>query len=96
MSVPSLDLAAIEVPVLVVHHRDDACPSCSPRDAARIVERLTKSPSKKFVLLDGGSGARGDPCEALHWHGFVGMEPAAVDTITGWIRNPLQERPAPS
>jgi len=93
VSVFSLDLSEIRVPVLVVHHRDDGCVSCSPRDAARIVDRLSKSPSRKFILLSGGSGARGDPCEAMHWHGYVGMEPEAVDTITGWIRNPLQEKP---
>ncbi len=93
LRVASLDLAAIQVPVLVVHHRDDACPSCSARETPRIIEGLTHAPSKKLVILEGGSGARGDPCEALHWHGFIGMEAEAVTTITEWMRNPRQERP---
>ena len=93
MPVPSLALSEIRVPVLVVHHRRDACPSCQPHDAAYIVDRLTRAPVKKLVMLDGGSGARGDPCEPWHWHGYVGMESEAVETIADWIRNPVPEKP---
>src|SRR5262249_55983131 len=31
-------------------------------------------------LVEGGGGAAGDPCEALHFHGYIGMEKEAV----GW------------
>lgn len=31
----------------------------------------------------------GDPCEAQHWHGFIGMEHEVVDQIAGWIKNTL-------
>jgi hypothetical protein len=43
---------------------------------------------KKLVMVDGGGDPRGDPCEALHWHGFIGMEKEAVDIIGDWIKNP--------
>lgn len=92
-AVPGLALAEIRIPVLVVHHRRDACKSCVPYEAAHIVERLTQAPVKKFVMLDGGSGARGDPCEPWHWHGYVGMEREAVEVIADWIRNPVPEKP---
>jgi pimeloyl-ACP methyl ester carboxylesterase len=91
--VPGLALAEIRVPVLVVHHRRDACRSCVPHEAEHIVERLTRAPVKKFVMLDGGSGAGGDPCEPWHWHGYVGMEREAVEAIADWIRNPVPEKP---
>jgi pimeloyl-ACP methyl ester carboxylesterase len=93
MPVPSLALPEIRVPVLVVHHRRDACPSCQPHDAAYIVSRLTRAPVKKLLMLDGGSGARGDPCEPWHWHGFIGMESEAVGAIADWVRNPMPEKP---
>ncbi len=91
--VGGLDLAAIQVPVLVVHHKLDACPSCSAREAPRILQGLTRAPAKKLVILEGGGSAHGDPCGPLHYHGYIGMEQEALDVITGWMRNPLQERP---
>jgi pimeloyl-ACP methyl ester carboxylesterase len=87
-TVPGLDLSKIRVPVLVMHHRDDACPSCNPRDASRITSSLTNAPVKRFVLAEGGGGASGAPCEALHYHGYIGMEKEAVETITAWMKDP--------
>jgi hypothetical protein len=91
--VPGLALGEIRVPVLVVHHRRDECRSSAPQDAPYIVSRLTQAPVKKLIMLDGGSGARGDPCEPWHWHGYIGMEREAVEAIADWIRNPMPEKP---
>jgi pimeloyl-ACP methyl ester carboxylesterase len=91
--VPGMALSEIRIPVLVVHHRRDACPTCDPRDAQRIVDGLKNAPVKKLILLDGGGPPRGDPCEPHHYHGYIGMEAEAVDVIVGWMRNPLQEKP---
>jgi pimeloyl-ACP methyl ester carboxylesterase len=88
VNVQFLRLGELRVPALVVHHRDDACPSCSPREAPRIVDALTNAPKKKFILLTGGGGASGPPCEALHYHGYIGMEKEAVETITAWMKDP--------
>jgi len=71
-----------------MHHRDDACPSCNPREAARITASLANAPAKRFVLAGGGGGASGPPCEALHYHGYIGMEKEAVETITAWMKDP--------
>jgi pimeloyl-ACP methyl ester carboxylesterase len=87
-TVPDLDLARIGVPVLVMHHRLDGCRSCPPSGAPRVIEGLAHAPVKKLILVEGGGGASGDPCEALHYHGYIGMEKEAVATITGWIRDP--------
>lgn len=83
--VPGLALAEIRVPVFVMHHRRDACRNCVPHETAHIIDRLTNAPVKKLLLVDGGGGASGDPCEALHWHGFIGMEREAVGLIADWI-----------
>jgi hypothetical protein len=83
------DLARIRVPVLVVSHRDDACNASRPSDGARIVDSLSQAPVKKLLMLEGGAGARGNPCEAFHWHGFIGMEQQAVDAMAAWIQHPV-------
>jgi hypothetical protein len=88
VTVSSLALDQIRVPVLVMHHQKDECKSCDPRRADVIVERLTNAPVKKLLLVDGGGGARGDPCEAMHYHGYIGMEMQAVGAITAWIKKP--------
>ncbi len=91
-SVPQLDLAAIHVPVLVMHHKRDECTVCDPRQARRIVDALANAPAKKLLLVEGGAGAAGNPCEALHWHGYVGMEAEAVAAIVDFVRNPMPEK----
>ena len=85
-AVPTLPLANVRVPVLVMHHKRDACKSCDPREAPMIVERLVNAPVKELMIVDGGGGARGDPCEAMHYHGYVGMEAEAVQKIADWIK----------
>ena len=88
LSVPQLKLSDIRVPVLVMHHRKDACDVCDPYQAHRIVEALDHAPVKKLLLVDGGGPPTGKPCQALHYHGYIGMEAEAVKTITGWIARP--------
>jgi predicted alpha/beta-hydrolase family hydrolase len=87
-AVPYQPLEAIRIPALVLHHQRDACSVCSPQDALRIARGLKNAPVKKEIFVDGGGSPSGDPCEALHWHGFIGMEKEAVDIIAGWIENP--------
>jgi predicted alpha/beta-hydrolase family hydrolase len=87
-AVPTQTLSEIRVPVLVMHHEKDACPACAPHEVRLIVSGLTNAPVKKLIWASGGDGARGDPCEAFHWHGYVGMEAQAVQLIAQWIRHP--------
>jgi pimeloyl-ACP methyl ester carboxylesterase len=88
-AVPSQDLAAVTVPVLVLHHAKDSCRVTLPHEVRHILDGLTHAPVKKVVMVDGGANPSGDPCEAMHWHGYVGMEEEAVNIIGNWIRNPL-------
>jgi pimeloyl-ACP methyl ester carboxylesterase len=87
-ALPYQQLERIDVPVLLVHHRRDACRWCEPRAMADQLARLTAAPVRKLAMVDGGTGATGDPCEPMHWHGFVGMEGAVVDLISAWIKQP--------
>lgn len=89
-AVPGQDLAAIRVPVLVLHHARDACPVCRPAEVPAILKGLTHAPVKKLMMVDDGAGPTGEACAALHWHGYIGMEREAVDLITGWISRPTE------
>jgi hypothetical protein len=88
-AVPTQDLAAIGLPVLLLHHEKDACNVCSPGDVPLILKGLTHASVKKLVWVNGGANPSGDACGALHWHGYIGMEADAVGQITGWIAKPV-------
>jgi pimeloyl-ACP methyl ester carboxylesterase len=87
-AVPTQRLEAIRLPVLVLHHEWDACKICVPGEVPQIIRGLKHAPITKEVYVKGGANPTGNPCEALHWHGFIGMEKEAVDLISAWIRNP--------
>jgi hypothetical protein len=87
-AVPTQKLAAIRVPVLVVHHGMDACPVCDPREAPAIINGLKNAPIKKLLVVSGGANPSGDACGSRHWHGYIGMEREVAALITAWIRSP--------
>jgi hypothetical protein len=73
------DFAGLKLPVLIVHHRDDACPSTPYADAAGL--------AKTFALITvmGGLPATSGPCEPMSAHGFVGRETETVEAIVNWM-----------
>jgi hypothetical protein len=87
-AVPTQKLDRIRIPVLVMHHERDACKVCVPHDIPYILRGLVNAPVKKLIMVSGGANPSGNPCEALHWHGYIGMEAQAVDTIVAWVKNP--------
>jgi hypothetical protein len=88
-ALPSLELARIQVPTLVVHHEHDACRLCPPGAVDAVVSGLANAPIKARRLVAGGEDqAQGNPCEALHNHGYHGIEPQVVELIAEWIVQP--------
>jgi pimeloyl-ACP methyl ester carboxylesterase len=87
-AVPRQDVPKIKVPVLFYHHRDDACVGTLAYEVAGAADRFVNVKPKKVWIVTGGQNANGDPCQAFHWHGFVGMEKQAVDEISSWIKSP--------
>lgn len=87
-AVPKQALDRIKVPVLVLHHAKDACPLCQPHEVPAILRGLTHAPVKKEIMVNGGENPTGNVCEALHWHGFIGMERDAVDLMANWMKSP--------
>lgn len=84
-AVPLQALDKISIPVLVLHHEKDACRVCRPDEVPAIDRGLVNSRRHAVVMVSGGEGESGNPCEALHFHGFIGAEAQAVSRITDWI-----------
>ena len=87
-AVPWQDLEDIRIPVLVVHHEADMCTVCNPWDVPMIIRKLKNAPVKKELYVRGGMNPSGNPCEALHFHGYIGMEKEVVGLISDWIKHP--------
>jgi len=82
--VPAMPLARLRVPVLVVHHEQDGCVHCLFSDMPALMQRLDHLPRKQLLTFKGGD-SRGDPCEAMAYHGFNGLEREVVAQIAAWI-----------
>jgi hypothetical protein len=83
-SITGLDPQSARVPVLFVHHRDDACHATPYREAARYGERFP------LISVAGGSPPTSGPCDPYSAHGFLGKEAPAVDAIAAWmLRKPF-------
>jgi dienelactone hydrolase len=82
--VPGMRLHRVTVPTLVVHHRQDGCDHCKYADLPKLMDGLRKTPRKELLSFEGGT-SRGDPCEAIAYHGFNGIEPDVVAKIAAWI-----------
>jgi pimeloyl-ACP methyl ester carboxylesterase len=81
-----VDLAAITVPTLVVHNREDACPVCPFGAVPALLDHLTHAPRKALIAVSGGSPPQSSPCEPLARHGYFGIENEVVADIIRWIK----------
>ncbi len=86
-AVPDMALDRLRIPVLVAHHRHDACRYCLFSDMPRLMDRLTTPPRKELLVFEGGNDV-GDPCQARAYHGFNGIEREVVGRIAAWISKP--------
>jgi dienelactone hydrolase len=82
--VPEMDLDKLRIPVLVVHHEQDECKRCPYNELPRLMQGLANSPRKQLITMKGGEN-QGDPCEAMAYHGFNGLEKEVSGSIAQWI-----------
>jgi pimeloyl-ACP methyl ester carboxylesterase len=84
-SLHDVALDRIRVPVLMVHHRDDACRASRYADTSWAMRRLSAAPRKELLTFSGGDAPQSDACEPLAPHGYFGIEDRVVDAIAAWI-----------
>ena len=82
--VPKMPLGKIQVATLVVHHKMDGCEHCKYVNLPQLMDNLTAVPRKELLTFEGGN-TQGDPCEAMAYHGFNGIEKEVVTKIAVWI-----------
>jgi pimeloyl-ACP methyl ester carboxylesterase len=85
-STNDVDLRAIRVPVLIVHHEQDGCFASPPSGAALLPRQLVNAPVTRFLEVTGGDPPRSGPCDALAAHGYLGIEKRVVAAIAKFIR----------
>jgi dienelactone hydrolase len=83
-AVPKMPLETLTIPVLVVHHQQDGCKACPFSEIPAMMEKLAKTPKAELISVSGGQ-SRGDPCEAMAYHGFNGLEADVVAKISRWV-----------
>lgn len=82
------NLAAVNVPVLVVADADDACTMTPPVDRQKLAAAFTSSPRAKTILMSGGKPAEAGPCDAKSGHGFYGVEIDTIKQMIAFIAGP--------
>jgi hypothetical protein len=87
-AVPTQDLQAIQVPVLVYNHARNGCKHCQASDTPAILRGLARAPVKKLTVVHGGTYPVGDEGAGQDWHGFIGIEQKAIAQLTAWIQTP--------
>jgi hypothetical protein len=75
----AFDFHSVKIPLLFVHHREDACQSTPYRDAARLGNTYA------LVSVRGGKPPESGPCDPLAPHGFFGREAETVGAIAAWM-----------
>ena len=75
----SFDWSKAKVPQLFVHHKDDPC------DVTRYSSILERKGELPLITVEGSKNPRGDACQALTAHGFVGREKAVMFAMSDWI-----------
>jgi hypothetical protein len=75
----AFDFASIPIPILFVHHREDACPATPYYDAERVGAKFP------LVSVSGGKPPETGPCDPLAPHGYFGKEAETVGAIAAWM-----------
>jgi len=85
-SLRDVNLQDIALPTLFVHNKSDACKVTPYGDIPALMQQLKRAPKVELISFEGGDIPRSEPCEALSYHGFLGLEPAVVEAIARWIK----------
>ncbi len=86
-AVTEMDLERITIPTLVVANTEDGCPKTPPEGAEEIASMLSNAKKVEVKMFSGGDAPISKPCQAMSYHGFLGIEGNVVDFISGFIKS---------
>ena len=81
-----MQLGAIRVPTLVVHHKNDGCRATPYADTPALLRDLKQAPRRELLAFDGGDPPQSGPCDARAAHGYLGLDAEVVAAIATWIK----------
>ena len=83
-AIKDFDLSEIQMPVLILSHKNDECPVSIPEQASEIKRRLVNAKTAELKYVNGGINT-GKHCRGLSHHGFNGLEDEMVNIISKFI-----------
>lgn len=89
-TVTSFSLDRINVPTLIVSHKNDGCEFTPPSGAQQIARRLINAPKVEVKYFGGGYFPASGRCDAMSAHGFYGIEKEVVAYIADFIKTNSQ------
>jgi pimeloyl-ACP methyl ester carboxylesterase len=82
--VSTVPLQEVKVPVLVVHHKKDACYSTPYSAMPELLAALKSAPKVELLTIEGGL-SQGNVCYT-GYHQFLGIETVVTQDIAEWIK----------
>jgi pimeloyl-ACP methyl ester carboxylesterase len=82
--VPAMPLDRLRIPVIVAHHKDDACQFCAYSRVPAMMDKFTNASRKQLLTFSGGE-SKDDPCESFAYHGYNGIESDVVSQVSAAI-----------
>ena len=84
----TLNLEAIQRPVLLLTHALDSCAGTPPANAPRVMARLTGQGGRRHVSFTAGSaGTRGGGCDSTGYHGLGGSDALFLAELVDFMRH---------
>ena len=86
-SVLDMALDQLKMPVLIAAHRQDQCKVTPARGAESLKSKLKNAARVQVLYFEGGTAAKGGPCEGMSPHGFYGLEAEVGEAIAKFIKD---------
>ena len=86
-AITEMDLSKISVPTLIVANTDDECLKTPAAGAVKIAALLVNAKKVEVKMFSGGSSPQPKPCNAMSYHGFLGIEDEVVNYISDFIES---------
>lgn len=86
-AVTEMELGNIKIPTLIVGNTDDACRKTPPEGSNEIAGMLVHSKKVEVKMFSGGDTPTSKPCQAMSYHGFLGIESEVVSYISNFIKS---------
>jgi hypothetical protein len=90
-SVMELDLGRIRLPVIIGHHREDACSVTPVAMVTEAKAAMVNARAVEVLIYEGGRNLSGNVCAGKHHHGFRGIEMQVIEDLANTMKR-LQEK----